>query len=219
MATVTYLLIVRHGENEWVSTNRLAGRTPGVYLNEKGRTQSATLASELSKLPIDAVYSSPMERCIETAKPTADALGHPIEIEEGVLEGDFGDWQGEALKDLSKLPEWKIVQQNPSGFTFPNGESFRDMQYRAVAALERLQAKHPNQIVTIFAHSDIIKLCMAHYLGTPLDLFQRIVISTASISGIVFHDGKPSVLFVNRMSELPKLEIPGEESTESSETN
>lgn len=207
---ITYLLIVRHGENEWVSTNRLAGRTPGVLLNEKGRNQSARLATDLSRLPIKAIYSSPMERCLETAQPTADALGLPVQVEEGVLEGDFGDWQGKALKDLSKLPEWKTVQHNPSSFTFPEGESFRYMQHRAVSALERIQRAHPNQIVTIFAHSDIIKLCMAHYLGTPLDLFQRIVISTASISAIGFYDTKPNVLFVNRLSELPALEIKAE---------
>lgn len=210
---ITYLLIVRHGENEWVSTNRLAGRTPNVLLNEKGRNQSAALAEELAKLPIQAIYSSPMERCLETAQPTADALGLPVQIEEGVIEGDFGDWQGEALKDLAKLPEWKEVQGTPSGFTFPNGESFRDMQARAVAALEKICQAHPNQVVAVFAHSDIIKLCMAYYLGTPLDLFQRIMISTASISAIGFHNKRPSVLFVNQLRELPELKIeePSEE--------
>lgn len=212
-AMVTYLLIIRHGENEWVSTNRLAGRTPKVFLNEKGRKQSASLAVELSKQPVQAIYSSPMERCLETAQPTAEALGLPVQIEEGVIEGDFGQWQGQALKELAKLPEWKAVQRTPSGFTFPGGESFRDMQNRAVNALERIRLSHPNQVVAVFAHSDIIKLCMAHYLGTPLDLFQRIMISTASISAIGFHDSGPNVLYVNRLHELPELKV-GEDSKE-----
>lgn len=211
---VTYLLIVRHGENEWVSTNRLAGRTPNVLLNEKGRQQSIKLAAELSKLPIRAIYSSPMERCLETAQPTADKLGLSIQIEEGVIEGDFGEWQGRALKDLAKLPEWQEVQKRPSGFIFPGGESFRNMQFRAVSALERICGDHPNQIVVIFAHSDIIKLCMAHYLGTPLDLFQRIVISTASISAIGFHNHQPSVLYVNRLRDLPDLKIEEKKKTD-----
>ncbi|MEM7134724.1 MAG: MSMEG_4193 family putative phosphomutase [Chloroflexota bacterium] len=208
---ITYLLLVRHGENEWVRSNRLAGRTPEVFLNERGRQQSATLAKELAKQPVSAVYSSPLERCVETAQPAAEVLGLPIVIEEGVLEGDFGDWQGQKLKDLAKLPEWKLVQQHPSSFQFPKGESFRAMQFRAVAAIERIQQNHPNEIVVIFSHSDIIRISMAHYLGTPLDLFQRIMISTASVSAIAFHDRKPSVLFVNRTSELPVFELKKDE--------
>lgn len=214
---ITYLLLIRHGENEWVRSNRLAGRTPGVYLNERGQQQSTTLAQELPKQPISAVYSSPMERCLETARPTAEALKLPIVIEEGVLEGDFGEWQGQDLKDLAKLPEWKLVQQNPSSFQFPGGESFCDMQHRAISALERIQRSHPNQVVAVFSHSDIIRVCMAHYLGTPLDLFQRIMISTASVSAVAFHDGRPSVHFVNRTSELPIFEIKDEQSKKAGE--
>ena len=102
--TTTFLLLIRHGENDWVGSNRLAGRTPGVSLNEKGRQQAEALAQKLADRPIRAVYSSPLVRCIETATPTAEALGLPVRVEEGVLEGDFGDWQGQALKDLAKLP-------------------------------------------------------------------------------------------------------------------
>lgn len=204
---LTYLLLIRHGENEWVRTNRLAGRTPGVRLNDRGRTQALSLATTLSLQPINAIYSSPLERCMETAKPTAEALNLSIIIEKDLIEGDFGTWQGKGLKELSQLPEWNVVQQAPSAFRFPAGESFFAMQFRATAALDRIQRSHSNQVVAVFGHSDIIKLCMAHYLGTPLDLFQRIVVSTASISAVAFHNYKPSVLFVNRTGTFPELAI------------
>lgn len=212
---VTFLLLIRHGENEWVRSNRLAGRLSGVHLNERGRQQSATLADDLRKQPIAAVYSSPMARCLETARPTAEALGLPVVVEEGVVEGDFGEWQGRDLRDLAKLPAWKHVQNDPSSFRFPGGESFYEMQHRAISALEHIWQSHPDQVVAVFSHSDVIRVCMAHYLGTALDLFQRISVSTASVSGVAFHDGKPRVLFVNRTSELPVLEVAQEEAADS----
>lgn len=205
--TTTILLLVRHGENDWVGTNRLAGRTPGVHLNEKGRQQAQALAVRFKEQPIAAVYSSPLERCVETAQPVADVLHLPLQIEEGVQEADFGEWQGQALKELAELPAWHLVQYHPSVFRFPHGESMRNMQFRAVSALERIAQQHPDQIVAVFSHSDVIRTCMAHYLGTPLDLFQRIAISTASVSAVAFHDQKPMVLFVNHAAELPRLEI------------
>ena len=209
--TTTFLLLIRHGENDWVDSGRLAGRTPDVYLNKKGRQQAAALALQLAEQPIRAVYSSPLERCIETATPTAQALKLPILVEESLIEGDFGDWQGEMLKELTNLPAWKRVQQNPSSFIFPNGESFCDMQHRAVTAIERLQHRHPDEAIAIFSHADIIRVAMAHYLGIALDLFQRIVISTASISAIGFYNHSPAILFMNRGAHLPSLEIKNEE--------
>ncbi|MBV7327710.1 histidine phosphatase family protein [Chloroflexi bacterium TSY] len=205
--TITYLLLIRHGENDWVGSNRLAGRTPNVHLNERGRQQAQELAKMLAEQTIHALYSSPLERCVETAQPVADALNLPFQIEEGVLEADIGDWEGKKLSDLAKLPEWSMVQHHPATFCFPNGETMRSMQFRAVSALERIQQRHPNQTVAVFSHADIIRTCMAHYLGVPLDLFQRIIISTASVSAIAFYEQRPSVLFVNQMRRLPKFEI------------
>jgi len=173
--------------------------------------QAAALAQELAAQPISAVYSSPLERCMQTAEPTAAALGLTVQIEEGVIESDFGDWQGEKIAELSKLPEWHTVQHNPSAFCFPNGEDFPTMQYRAVQALERLQRQHPDQAIAVFSHADIIRVCMAHYLGTPLDLFQRIMVSTASVSAILFGGSKPMVLYVNRTAELPQIEFKKDE--------
>jgi len=212
----TYLLLVRHGENDWVGTDRLAGRTPEVHLNDKGRQQAADLAPLLAKQPIVTIYSSPLERCLETAQPLADALGQTVVIEPGVLEIDYGEWRGAHLKELSKLPEWAMVQHFPSTFRFPGGETLREAQYRAVSALERIHTEHPNQVVAIFSHADIIRLVVAHYMGIPLDLFQRVMIQTASTSTIVFHNSRPAVLAVNYVADMPILEIKPEQKEEES---
>lgn len=206
-SVVTHVLLIRHGENDWVGTDRLAGRTPGVHLNEKGQKQAEMLAETLATQPIAAIYSSPLERCLETAQPTAAKLGLPVQINEHVLEADYGEWQGQSIKELAKLPAWHAVQYHPSSFTFPGGETMRNMQQRAVSGLELLHAQHPNQTVAVFSHADIIRLTLAHYLGIPIDLFQRVIVSTASISVITFHNGRPSVFVVNQQQELPKFEI------------
>jgi probable phosphomutase (TIGR03848 family) len=201
--STTYVLLIRHGENDWVGTNRLAGRTPEVHLNDKGREQSAALAAQLAGQPIAAIYSSPLERCMETAQPLAAALGCPLRAEPGVIEVDYGEWRGGDLKELSQLPEWQMVQHFPSAFRFPGGETLHEVQSRAVWAIERLVAAHPNQLVAVFSHGDVIRTSLAHYMGTPLDLFQRILIGTASISGLAFHNSRPAVLFTNYSAALP----------------
>jgi probable phosphomutase (TIGR03848 family) len=210
----TYLLLIRHGENDWVGTDRLAGRTPDVHLNEKGQQQAANLATLLAKQPIAAIYSSPLERCLETAQPLAALLNQTIIAEPGLLEVDYGEWRGAHLKELSKLPEWQMVQHFPSVFRFPGGETLREVQSRAVETLERICVSHPNQVVAVFSHADLIRLCVAHYMGTPLDLFQRVIISTAAVSTVVFHNLMPAVLAVNYVAEMPILEIKQEQKAE-----
>jgi len=205
--STTYVLLIRHGENDWVGTDRLAGRTSGVHLNEKGQQQAAELAQLLQQQPITAIYSSPLERCMQTAQPVAEALKLPVTIEPGVLEVDYGEWQAGSLKELAKLPEWKLVQHYPSTFRFPKGETLREVQSRAVGAIEQIRDAHPNAVVAVFSHGDIIRTTIAHYLGTPLDLFQRVIISTASISTVVFFNQAPTVLGVNYRPTLAKLEI------------
>lgn len=211
MASITYLLLIRHGENDWVGTHRLAGRTPGVNLNDRGREQSAKLADLLKEQPVSVVYSSPLERCLQTAEPIAAALGLEVIQEPGVIEVDYGEWQGGNLNELSQLPEWLSVQHYPSTFRFPGGETLHETQSRAVWAIERIIQAHPNQVVAVFSHGDVIRTTLAHYIGTPLDLFQRILIHTASISVIAFHNGRPMVICTNHTAELPKFEFPKEE--------
>ena len=153
-------------------------------------------------MPVDALYSSPLERACETAEPTAARTGLAVKHDDGLLECDFGDWTGAAIADLAALPEWQTVQHSPSAFRFPNGESFPEMQARIVGALEALCAAHAGGVVVCFSHADPIKAAVAHALGTPLDLFQRIVISPGSVSAISFVEGQdPAVLMVNSTSE------------------
>jgi probable phosphoglycerate mutase len=208
---ITYLLLIRHGENDWVGTNRLAGRTPGVHLNDNGRQQADQLSLRLAGQPVSAIYSSPLDRCLETAQPVAAALGLAVIAEAGVQEVDYGGWQGGDLKELSKSQDWYLVQHYPSSFRFPDGETLREVQARSVQAVERIRCTHPNQLVAVFSHGDVIRTTLAHYMGTPLDLFQRIAIDTASISALVFHGDRPMVLFTNYRAELPKFEFKNEE--------
>jgi probable phosphoglycerate mutase len=201
------VLLVRHGENEWVTSGRLAGRAPHVHLNEKGHAQAKTLAEMLAQQPIAAVYSSPLERCVETAQPLANVLGLPVCVEPGIVEVDYGAWMGADLKELNKLPEWFKVQHFPSSFRFPGGETLRETQQRAVEAVERLAAAHPNQTIVLFSHGDIIRTLIAHFAGTPIDLFQRVQISTASLTTLALFDGRPALLNVNVTAELPIYEV------------
>lgn len=202
---MTYLFLIRHGENEWTERGALAGRTPGVHLNEKGHQQAQDVAQRLKEQPISAVYSSPLVRCVETAQPLADALNLPVRIEPGVLEVDYGDWRGGELKELGKRPEWQLVQLFPGGFRFPGGETLRETQSRVIATLERIRTAHAGQAVAIYAHGDVLRTCLAYYIGTPLDLFQRIQISTASISLIGFHRFGPRILGMNNTGEIPVI--------------
>ncbi len=203
----TYVLLIRHGENDWVDQNRLAGRTPGVHLNNKGREQSKRVAESLAEHNISALYSSPMERCLETAEAVATDQRLPVTAEAGVLEVDYGEWQGGSIKELSKTPEWQLVQHAPSSFRFPDGETLFEVQARAVDTVERIRRQHPNEIVAIFSHGDVIRTTVAHYLGIPIDLFQRVMIGTGSITAIAFHGVIPRVLFTNYVSEIPSLEF------------
>jgi probable phosphoglycerate mutase len=207
MAATTFVLLIRHGENEYVSTHKLAGRTPGVRLNEKGCHQAQTLVGYLAGQPFDAIYSSPLDRCLETAEPLASQRGLPVQVEPALVEVDYGNWQGADLRELSKLSEWNQVQHYPSIFRFPGGETLREVQSRAVAAVERLREVHPDQVVAVFSHGDIIRTVLAHYLGVPLDLFQRLAVATASVSVLGFFADRPMVLAINYLADLPKFEI------------
>jgi len=197
----TLLLLVRHGQTPTTGTV-LPGRAPGLHLSDRGRAQAERVSERLSGLRVDALYSSPLERACETAEPTAARTGLDVTHDGGLLECDFGEWTGAAIADLAALPEWQTVQHSPSQFRFPDGESFPEMQSRIVGAMEALCAAHAGGVVVCFSHADPIKAAVAHALGTPLDLFQRIVISPGSVSAISFVEGQdPAVLMVNSTSE------------------
>ncbi len=190
------ILLIRHAENEYVKKGRLAGRLPGVHLNQKGRQQAQALAERLKEKPIRAVYASPLARTMETAAPLAAALNLDVRAHDGLLEMDFGDWQDKTLKQLRRRKLWRIVQQTPSRMRFPNGESFTEAQGRMVNALEELSREHgPKELIACVSHSDCIKLAVAYYLGAHIDLFQRIMIAPASITTL--HLGEEHVRVIN----------------------
>jgi probable phosphoglycerate mutase len=193
----TTILLVRHGQTP-TTGKVLPGRARGLHLADEGRAQADLAAARIAELPrVDAVYSSPLERAKETAAPIAKARGLTTKVDRGLFECDFGDWTGAELKGLMKLPEWQTVQRAPSTFRFPNGESFTEMQTRMVSTLDRLRAAHPGGTIVCVSHADTIKAAVAHALGTHIDLFQRIVISPASITTITWGPGAPAVLAVN----------------------
>jgi probable phosphoglycerate mutase len=205
----TLVLLVRHGQTP-TTGKVLPGRAPGLHLAEAGVKQAEAVAGRIVELqspkrPVAAVYASPLERTRETAAPIASALGLKVRRSKGLLECDFGDWTGGELKKLAKLPEWRTVQRNPSGFRFPGGESFTEMQVRITTALAALRAEHPGQTVVAVSHADPIKAAVAHAVGTHLDLFQRIVVSPCSVSAILFGAEGPVVLAVNSTSDLRSL--------------
>jgi probable phosphomutase (TIGR03848 family) len=177
------ILLIRHGENDYVKKGRLAGRMPGVHLNQKGREQAQALAEKLRGTPIKAVYSSPLERTMETAEPIAKALDLEVIPCDDLLEVDFGEWQGKTLKGLRRLKLWKRVQRSPATMRFPGGESFAEAQFRACRALEHIAGQYEEKdLIACVAHSDLIKLAVAYFLGLPLDLFQRLYIAPASFT-------------------------------------
>lgn len=195
--SATVVLLVRHGQTP-TTGKLLPGRAPGLHLAESGTAQAQRVAERIAELhKIDAIYSSPLERAKETAAPIAKALKQRVKIDKGLLECDFGDWTGAELSQLMKKPEWSTVQRAPSTFRFPNGESFTEMQTRMVTSLDRLRAAHPGGTIVCVSHADPIKAAVAHAMGTHLDLFQRIVISTCSVSAVAYSSHGPIVLTVN----------------------
>ncbi len=205
----TLVLLVRHGLTP-TTGKVLPGRAAGLHLAERGQKQAEAVAQRIATLQTDrrkvaAVYASPLERAQETAAPIAKALGLRVRRNQGLLEADFGDWTGAELKKLYKKPEWRTVQRNPSGFRFPGGESFTEMQTRIVSAIDRLRAAHPGETVVAVSHADPIKAAVAHAMGTHLDLFQRIVVSPCSVSAVLYGVDGPVVLAVNSTGELTAL--------------
>lgn len=192
------IILVRHGENDWVKKHRLAGWIPGVHLNETGHNQAAQAAERLAALPIKALYSSPVTRCMETAVYIAQK--HQLEIQEIAEMGEvrYGAWEGEKIKKLTKNPLWQAVQFFPSRMRFPEGEALREVQFRAIQALEKLHTQHEKEQIVVVSHADVIKLVLAHYLGVHLDLFQRLVIAPASVSVLaLFGNGMARVVRLN----------------------
>jgi probable phosphomutase (TIGR03848 family) len=197
----TLVLLVRHGQT--ATTGRvLPGRAPGLHLSDDGRRQADAAAQRIAKLKrVSAIYASPLERARETALPIARARGLALRIERGLLELDVGGWTGARLDRLSKRPEWSTVQRYPSGFRFPDGESFVEMQARMTATLAQLVDRHRGEVVVAVSHADPIKAALAQALGMHLDLFQRLAIAPGSITTIAYGAAGPTVLGLNSLGD------------------
>ena len=191
--------LVRHGSNDYLAKALLAGRSPNVHLNEQGRAEAERLANALANAGVQRIFSSPLERAIQTAEPTARRLGLEIEITREILEIDFGDWTGKAIRDLDRDPAWKNFNSYRSGTRIPNGETMLEAQGRMIGFVEKLRRENAAQTVALFSHGDPIKSVFAYYLGIPLDLFTRIEISPGSYSILRLESWGPQVVAINRL--------------------
>lgn len=193
----TMILMVRHGRTP-TTGKVLPGRAKGLHLSDDGIAEAKRVAERIGEMKkVAAIYASPLERTRETAAPIAKALGLDVVTHKGLLECDFGGWTGASLSSLMKKKEWTTVQRAPSAFRFPNGESFTEMQTRMVTTLDEIRRAHPGKVVVCVSHADPIKAALAHAMGTHLDLFQRIVVSTCSVSAVAYAETGPVVLTVN----------------------
>jgi probable phosphoglycerate mutase len=194
---MTTLVLIRHATNDWVRKGLLAGWTPGVCLNEEGRAQAQALGQRLASSHLDAIYSSPLERALETAQAVAAPHGLEVQVHAGVGEVQYGEWNGRPLQELIKKPLWRAVQLYPSDTRFPAGETIGEMQARVVTTLNEIRSAHSGGIVAVVAHADVIKAAVAYYTGLPLDLYQRLVIAPASVTIVGFSQFGPRLLRMN----------------------
>ena len=205
------LILVRHGRSTANTSGLLAGRTPGVPLDDLGRSQAAALPARLAALPLRAVVSSPVQRCRETVEPLLAARdGLPLHTEDGIAECDYGEWSGRRLAELAEEPLMTTVQQHPSAAAFPGGESMRAMQTRAVEAVRewnaRIEKEHgPDAMYAMCSHGDIIKAVVADALGMHLDLFQRLAVGPCSLTVIRYTPLRPFLLRLGETGEVDSL--------------
>lgn len=196
------VILLRHGRSTANTAGVLAGRTPGVALDEHGQAQAQALVERLAPLPLAAVVSSPLQRCWETLVPLALARQLEVSVDDRFVEVDYGEWTGRELCKLGKESLWKVVQAHPSAAVFPGGEGLAALQARAVAAVRewdaKLAAEHgPEVLWLVCTHGDIIKAVLADALGVHLDGFQRIVANPCSISAVSYTETRPFVQRVN----------------------
>jgi len=201
---MTTLLLVRHGHTD-AAGKRLTGRAPGVHLNELGRRQAERLVERLEGVRIDAIVSSPLERCRETAAPLAKARGQAVDVGRAWIEVGYGEWTGRSISQLRRTKLWRRVMFAPSNVRFPGGESLLEVQGRAVDATLDIAARHARGTVVVVSHADVIRLLVAHVAGMHADHLQRLSIDTASITAVSISDGFPRLLTVNDTDDLGVL--------------
>lgn len=201
------LYLIRHGLTSQTG-RRLSGWLPGIHLSEEGRSQVGALVERLRPIRLTAIYSSPLERCVETAKPIAVSKKLRVRVRDGLGEVRYGTWEGKPMRVLARTKLWKTVQSRPSEARFPGGESIRETQARAVGAVERIRAENPGEPVAVATHADIIRLLAAHYAGVHLDLYQRVLVAPASVSVLWLGSGGPRILKLNDTGSLDGVAPP-----------
>jgi probable phosphomutase (TIGR03848 family) len=201
---VTLLLLVRHAVTE-VTGKRLTGQLPGFHLSDEGRRQAELVAERLASMPIAAVYSSPLERCFETAEPLARARRLDVVTVPELVDVGYGRWSGRPLAALYRTKLWRQLVHAPSAVRFPEGETLGEVQRRAVGALDAIVARHPKRVVAVFTHADVVRLAIAHYAGTHIDMFQRMVVSPGSVSAVALGERVPRIVRLNDTGTLADL--------------
>jgi probable phosphoglycerate mutase len=200
------LLLIRHGNHDFVN-RRIVSWMPGVHINEEGREEAERLGEALAGAGISAIYSSPLERTLETAAPIAQRLDLAVRTNDAFGEIRVGDWTDVAIEDLDRDPRWRDFNRFRSGVRPPGGEMMIEVQARMVAGIERVRAEHSGQVVAIVSHGDPIKAAVMHYLAMPLDMLHRFEIAPASVSVVEVRDWGPKVWCVNAVAR--RGAIPG----------
>jgi probable phosphomutase (TIGR03848 family) len=198
------LLLIRHAMNDWVG-KRVAGWTPGISLNEEGQDQAARLAERLESVPLEAIYSSPLERAMETAEPIAGSHGLKIEIRDSIGESRYGELDGKRIEEIFKSELWEQWLRHPSRTRFPGAETTYEVQVRVVAALEQILQEHPEGNIALVSHADPIRVAVAHYIGLPLDLVGRLWVSPASVTTMRFDEWGPRLTHLSHTGSLDFL--------------
>jgi broad specificity phosphatase PhoE len=201
---VTTFLLIRHASCDPVGRS-IAGRKPGVHLNAEGSEQAARLAERLTALSIDGLYSSPLERAMETAEPIGSRQHLDIQPAAGLLEVDFGSWTGKTLSELELVPEWRSFNQFRSGTRIPGGENMAEVLSRSLGELERLRRLHPSPgaLVAVVSHGDVLRMLLTHALGMPADLLHRLELSPASVTVLQVEDYGIRLLLLNSTEGWP----------------
>jgi len=198
------LLLIRHAMNDWVG-KRVAGWTPGISLNEEGQEQAARLAEWLEPVPLEAIYSSPLERALETAEPIASSHGLDIEIRDSIGESRYGELDGKRIEEIFKSELWEQWLRHPSRTRFPGAETTYEVQVRVVAALEQILQDHPEGNIAVVSHADPVRVAVAHFIGLPLDLVGRLWVSPASVTTMRFDEWGPRLTHLSHTGSLDFL--------------
>lgn len=203
---MTTFYLIRHGSNDFFQ-HTLVGRKPGIHLNDAGRREAVALADALAGERIDAILTSPLERCRETAEPLAKKLGLTVEIAEALNEVAFGEWTGRTFAELDALTAWKQWNAFRSGGRVPGGETMLEVQSRMIALVQKLRAERPDQRVALFSHGDPLRTVLLYFLGTPLEFIRRIELSPASVSVLCVGDWDAQFRCINARVAAGKIQL------------